>query len=87
MKNDDKIRDEKLQYNINRGTAKISALSSCEIDKYEILTDEEISPSYQSRIMEQVRFKYSLLGKVFEKKIKTIEDQGIKQVEALKALK
>ena len=31
---DDKTRDENLQYNINRETAKISALSSCKIDKY-----------------------------------------------------
>ena len=35
---DDKIRDEKLQYDINRKAAKISALSSGKIDKYEHLT-------------------------------------------------
>ena len=34
---DDKIKDEKLQYDINREEAKISALSSCKIDKYEYL--------------------------------------------------
>ena len=34
---DDKIKDEKLQYNINREAAKISALSSGKIDKYEYL--------------------------------------------------
>ena len=39
---DDKIRDEKLQYDINRKAAKISALSSGIIDKYEYLTSEEI---------------------------------------------
>ena len=38
---DDKIRDEKLQYNINREAAKLSALSSGEINKYEYITDEE----------------------------------------------
>ena len=42
---DDKIRDEKLQYSINREAAKISALSSSKIDKYDYLTDEEIFPS------------------------------------------
>ena len=42
---DDKIRDEKLQYDINRGAAKISALSSGKIDNYEYLTGEEILPS------------------------------------------
>ena len=43
--------------------------------------------SYQSRIIEQAKFTYSPLGKAFEKQIKTTEDQGLKQVEALKALK
>ena len=53
---DDKIRDETVQYNINRETAKISALSSGKIDKYELCTDEEILPSDQSRIIEQTKF-------------------------------
>ena len=44
-------------------------------------------PSDQSRITEQAKFTYSPLGKAFEKQIKLIEDRGIKQVEALKALK
>ena len=44
---DDKIRDEKLQYDINRKAAKISALSSGKIDKYEYVTGEEILPSDQ----------------------------------------
>ena len=83
----DKIIDEKLQCDINREAAKISALSSGKIDKYEYLTGEEILPSDQSRIIEQAKFTYSPLAKAFEKQIKTIEDQGIKQVEALKALK
>ena len=39
---DDKIRDKKRQYDINRKAAKISALSSREIDKYEYLTGKEI---------------------------------------------
>ena len=41
----DQVRDEKLQYDINREAAKISALSSAKIDKYESLTGEEILPS------------------------------------------
>ena len=44
---DDQIRDEKLQYDIDRAAANISALSSKKIDKYEYLTDEEILPSNQ----------------------------------------
>ena len=56
---DDQIRDEKLQYDINREAVKISALSSSKIDKYEYLTGLLILP----------------LGKAFEKPIKTREDQ------------
>ena len=37
--------------------------------------------------MEQTRFTYSLLGTAFEKQIKTIEDQGQKQFDALESLK
>ena len=83
----DNIEDEKLQYDINREASKISTLSSSKIDKIEYLTGEEILPSNQSRIIVQAKLTYSPLGKAFEKQIKTIEEQGIKQVEALKALK
>ena len=70
------IKDEKLQYDINRETAKISALSSGKIDKYEYLTDEEILPSNQQQIIEQAKFTYSPLEKAFEKQTQTLEDQG-----------
>ena len=72
----DQIRDEKLPYDINREAAKISALSSGKIHKYEYLTGKDILPSNQQQLIEQSKFTYSLLGKVFEKQIKTIEDQG-----------
>ena len=39
---EDQIKDEKLQYDINREAAKISAVSSGKIDKYEYLSGEEI---------------------------------------------
>ena len=42
---DDKIKDEKLQYDINREGAKISALFSRKIDKHQYLTGGEILPS------------------------------------------
>ena len=80
----DQIRDEKLQHDINREAAKISALSSGKIHKYEYLTGEDILPSNQQQIIEQAKFTYSPLGKAFEKQIKTIENQGEKQVDALK---
>ena len=84
---DDKIKNEKLQYDIKREAAKISALSSSKIGKYEYPTGVEILPSDQSRIIEQTKFTYSPLDKAFEEQIKAIEDQGIKQVDALKSLK
>ena len=82
----DQIRDEKLQYDINREAAKISALSSGKIRKYEYLTGEDILPSNQQQIIEQAKFTWSPLRKAFEKQIKTIEDQGQKQVDPLKFL-
>ena len=49
---DDKIRDEKLQYDINREASKISALSSGKIDKYEYLTGEYMLSSNQRQTIE-----------------------------------
>ena len=80
---DGEIEDEKLQYDINREAAKISALSSGKLYKYEYLTGEDILPSNQQQIIEQAKFTYSPLGKAFEKQIKTIEDQGEKQIKAI----
>ena len=71
---DDKIKDLKIQCNTNREVVKISALSSAKLDKYEVLTGEEILPSDQKRIIKQPRFTYSSFGKTFEKQIKTIKD-------------
>ena len=64
---EDQIRDEKLQYDINREAAKIPALSSGKIDKYEYLTGEDIFPSKKQQIIEQAKFTYSPLGKAFQK--------------------
>ena len=83
----DQIRDEELQYDINREASKRSALSSGNIHKYEYLTGEDILPSNQQRIIEQAKFTYSPLGKTFERQIKTTEDKGKKQVDPLENLK
>ena len=53
---DDQIRDEKLQYNVNKEAATISALSLGKIDKYKYLTGEEILPSNLKQIIEQGKF-------------------------------
>ena len=71
---EDQIKDEKL-------------LSSGKLDKYEYLTGEEILPSNQPQIIQQAKFNYSPLGKAIEKQIKTIKDQGEKQVVALESSK
>ena len=84
---DYQLEDGKLQHDINRAAAKVSALSSGKIDKYEFLTGKEILPSNQKQIIEQAKFTYSPLGKAFEKQIKTIQGQGIKQVDILDTLK
>ena len=77
---DDKIRHKKVQYDINKEPAKIPALSSGKIDKFEDLTGEEILPTNQRQIREQAKFSYSPLGKAFGK-------QAEKQVGAIKSLK
>ena len=79
------LRFRKNLFNIysNREAAKISALSSGKIYKYEYLTGEDILPSNQQQIIEQARFTYSPSGKAFEKQIKTIEEQGEKQIKPI----
>ena len=84
---DDQIKDEKLQYDINREAAKISALSSSKFNKCEYLTGEEILPSNKQQITEQSKFEYSPLGKAFKKQVKTIEDPGEKQIKAIQSNK
>ena len=79
---DDQIMDKKLQYDINREAAKISALSSGKIEKYEYFTCEKILPSNQKQIIEQAKFTYSSLDKTFEKQTKAIKDQGENQISA-----
>ena len=70
---DDQINDERIPYDVNRGAAKMSALSSGKINKYEYLTDEEILPSNQKQIIEQAKFTYSPSGKAFEEQTKKLK--------------
>ena len=60
----------------------MSALLSGRIDKHQYLTGREKLPSGQVRIIEQAKFAYSPLGKVFEKQTKTIKSQGKKANES-----
>ena len=72
----DKIRGEKLQYDINRPAAKISAWSLGKIGKCEYLMGKKILLTQQQRIREQTRFTYSPLRKTLKKQTKTIEKHG-----------
>ena len=96
------IRDKKLQYDIDRKAAEISTKSSGKLHKYEYLTAspvylieyisiyQYINTNIQNipiYLIEEAKFPYSPLGKTFEKQTKTIEDQGKKQIDALKNLK
>ena len=62
---DDKIRANKAQYDLDREAAKISALSSGELEKYEYLTGEDLG--YKPDVIQKAKFEYSPLGKVFNK--------------------
>ena len=81
---DNKIRDEKLQYDIIREAAKISALSSGKNDKYEYLASKEILLSDQSRVIKREPSLLILLQEKLQKnKQKIIEDHDKKQIKAL----
>ena len=94
------------QYDLDRKADKISALSSNTFDKYEYLTVEDLG--FKSSTVEQAKFEYSPLGKIFTKgwdednqkeglfksldniegknevQLQAIEDQGKKQLDAIK---
>ena len=61
---DDKIKANQAQYDLDRLAAKIAPLSSGELRKYEYLTGEE--SGYKPSVIEQAKYDYSPLGKVFK---------------------
>ena len=81
---DDKIKENKAQYELDREAAKISALSSIELEKYEYLTGEDLG--YKPGVVEKAKFEYSPLGKVFNKRLDDSDGKegllkGLKNVE------
>ena len=72
---DNKIRSNKAQYNLDRQNAKISALSSGELDKYEYLTGEDLG--YKPDVVQKAKFEYSPLGQVFNKGLEKDEKQEV----------
>ena len=70
---DRKIMQNEAQYDLDRKAAKISALSSNNLDKYEYLTGEDLG--FKPSTVEQAKFEYSPLGKVFTKGLEKDEDK------------
>ena len=92
---DDKIRANKPQYDLDREAAKISALSSGELEKYEYLTGEDLG--YKPDVIQKAKFEYSPLVKFFDKgldesdkkegllkRLKNIEGKNEQQLDAIK---
>ena len=79
---DNKMKANQAKYDLDRLTAKISALSSGELRKYEYLTGEDLG--YRPSVLEKTKFDYSALGKVFNK---GLDDKDDKKEELLKRLK
>ena len=65
---DDKIKTNQAQYNLDRETAKISALSSEKLDKYEYLTEEDLG--YKPGVVDRAKFGYSRLGEALHRRLK-----------------
>ena len=73
---DDKIRSNQAQYDLHRQNAKISALSSGELNKYEYLTSEVLG--YKPDVVQKAKFEYSPLGQVFNKGLeKNDKNEGL----------
>ena len=64
---DDRIRDERQQYDINREAAEISAWLEGKFDKHEYLTGNEVLPSNQTQMIKQAKFTHPPLGEAFGK--------------------
>ena len=90
-----KIMQNEAQYDLDRNAAKISGLSPNNLDKYEYLTDENLG--LKSSTVEQGKFEYSPLGKIFNKglsendqkegllkRLKNIKDTNLTQLQAIK---
>ena len=83
---DDQIKDEKLQCDIKREAAKISALSSGKIEKYEYLTGKEILPSNQKQIIDQVNLLTYLLDRLLKNKQIQLKIKGKSKSKQLKIM-
>ena len=74
---DDKIKVNKAQYDLDREAAKISPLSSSELEKYDHLTGEDLG--YKPKVLEKVKFQYSPLGEDLKNNAKTKTGKIVKK--------
>ena len=68
-----KIMQNEAQYDLDRKAARISALPSNNLDKYEYLTGEDLG--LKPSTVEQTKFEYSPLGKIFKKGLEEDENK------------
>ena len=68
-----KIEQNDSQYDLDR-KAKISALSSNKLDKYELLTGEDLN--LKPSTIELAKFEYSPLGRIFSKGLSEEDKKG-----------
>ena len=71
---DERIRDEKLRYDINREASKLPALLLGKINKYEYVRAEKTLPLDQSRIIEKAKFIYPPVEKACKKQSKVVNN-------------
>ena len=74
---DKKIEQNQTQYNLDRQTDQISALSSGNVSKYEFLTGKDLSSEKEQleKAAALKRFEYSPLGKAFEKQTNVLKNK------------
>ena len=72
---DNKIKANQAQYDLDRLAAKISAYSSGDLRRYEYLTGEDLG--YKPSVVEQAKFDYSPLGKIFNKGLTEEHKKGL----------
>ena len=81
---DRKIMQNEAQYDLDRKAAKISALSSNNLDKYEYLASENVG--LNPGTVKEAKFEYSPLGKVFNKGLDKDEDEKERLLKRLKSI-
>ena len=93
---DRKIKQNKVDYDLYRQNAEISALSSGDLDKYEYLTKKDLNSKPDP--LQKAKFEYSPLSQVFNKglekddieegllkRLKNIEDTTYNQLDLIKS--